>query len=244
MLHGSGNTGVLWEGQVAGLADVANVIAVDLAGHGDSELSLVDSVREHVSSIAGLIDALDVSPAIVCGLSLGGAIALQILLDHPDRVAAGVLIGTGARLRVSPVILKMIEQDFAGFVNSMPMVAASPGTDGALLEPLMQAVLKNGADVSARGFRICDDFDVMERLGEIERPVLVVSGENDQLTPPKYGRYLAEHIAEAKLVMLSDARHLSPLERPDTVNRVIREWLEENDLSARFPRKPSPTGFQ
>ncbi len=232
MLHGSGSTGVLWEAQVADLADVANVVAVDLAGHGLSEGPLAASVEEYAAGIAGLVPVLGGSNAIVCGLSLGGAIALQVLLDHPDLVAGGVLLGTGARLRVMPMIFQMIEHDFAGFVRGMPVGAASPKSDPALLAPLMAAISENGPEVSASDFRACDAFDVLDRLSEIDRPVLVVSGEDDRLTPPKYSSFLAEHIANARLTTLPDAGHLSAVERPDAVNQAIRGWLAE--LPARF----------
>jgi pimeloyl-ACP methyl ester carboxylesterase len=201
------------------------VLAIDLQGHGGSEGPIATSVVEHAGRIARLIPALGVSRAIVCGLSLGGGVALQLLLDHADLVAGGVLLGTGARLRVMPMILEAIERDFERFVQGMPMVGASPRTDAALLAPLMRSVVDNGAAVSATDFRACDAFDVMDRLGEIDRPVLVVSGEDDKLTPPKYSRYLADHISGARLVALSDAGHLSAVERPDAVNQAIREWL-------------------
>jgi pimeloyl-ACP methyl ester carboxylesterase len=227
LLHGSGNTGALWDAQVVGLADVANVVAVDLAGHGQSEGPLADSVREHAASIARLIPALGVSRVVVGGLSLGGGIALQMLLDHADVLDGGVLVGTGARLRVAPMILHTIEHDYPAFVEGLPRAAASSKTDPALLQPLLRAALDNGAEVTRADFLACDAFDVMDRLGEIDRPVLVVSGEHDQLTPPKYSSYLAEQVRDAKLVAVPDAGHLSPVERPVAVNQAIREWLAE-----------------
>ncbi len=234
MLHGSGGTGVLWEAQVSGLGDVANVVAVDLAGHGRSERPLPGSISEHAADIARLVAALGGSRTLVCGSSLGGGIALQMLLDHADLVAGGVLLGTGARLRVMPAILQMIERDFDGFVRGMPRGAASPSTDPALVQPLLHAMRTNGSEVVSADFMLCDAFDVMARLHEIERPVLVVSGEHDSLTPPKYARYLAEHITGARLVVMRNAGHLAPMERPDAVNDAIRTWIL--DVGASVPR--------
>lgn len=225
MLHGSGNTGALWDAQLAGLSEVANVVAVDLSGHGRSEGPLPTSVDEHASQIAQLIPALGLSKAIVSGLSLGGAIALQLMLDHDDVVEGGILLGTGARLRVMPMILEMIVQDFEAFVQGIPMGAASPSTDVELLQPLMRAMLDNGSEVASSDFRSCDVFDVLQRLDEIECPVLVVSGEHDALTPPKYSKALVEGIRGAQLVSVPDAGHLAPVEQPEAVNRAIRQWL-------------------
>jgi len=225
LLHGAGNTGALWDAQVDGLADVANIVAVDLLGHGRSEGPLPTSIDEHASHIAKLHTALGIPKAIVCGLSLGGGVALQMLLDHADLIEGAVLLGTGARLRVMPMILQMIEQNFETFVQGMPMGAASPSTDVELLRPLMCAMLGNGSEVVLSDFRSCDTFDVRHRLGEIDCPVLVVSGEDDQLTPPKYSKYLADHIQGAQLVSVPHAGHLAPIERPEAVNHAIREWL-------------------
>lgn len=239
MLHGSGGTGVLWQAQLTGLADVANIVAVDLPGHGRSDGPLVGSIEEHAERIARLIGALGLPQAFVCGLSLGGGIALQLLLDHAEVVAGGLLLGTGARLRVMPAMFQLIDQHFEGFVAGLPLVAASPSTDVALLQPLMAATLENGAEVAASDLRLCDDFDVMDRLGEIERPVLVVSGEHDQLTPPKYSRFLAEHIRGAEPVTVPDAGHLSAVERPAVVNQAVHEWLGRRQLGVSASRDQS-----
>lgn len=225
LLHGSGGSGALWEAQVRDLADVANVVAVDLAGHGRSEGLSAGTISDHAAHVARLVPALGVPSVIVGGLSLGGGVALQLLLDHADVVSGGVLVGTGARLRVMPMIFQAIEQDFEGFVQGLPRVAASPHTDPGRLKPVMDDILENGPAVSAADFRLCDAFDVMGRLGEIERPVLVLSGEHDALTPPKYARYLAEHIRGAQLVSVPRAGHLAPVEQPGAVNGAIRTWL-------------------
>jgi pimeloyl-ACP methyl ester carboxylesterase len=66
----------------------------------------------------------------------------------------------------------------------------------------------------------------MERLGEIEHPTLVIVGTADQLTPPKYARFLTEHIPNARLVLVEDASHMVMLERPLEVTGAVREFLE------------------
>jgi pimeloyl-ACP methyl ester carboxylesterase len=172
------------------------------------------------------VDAIEAPRPIPCGLSLGGGIVQQLLLDYPGRFPAGILIGTGARLRVLPAILEGIEKDYDAHLAASATIALSPKTDPALLKPLADEMAECPAEVALGDFRACDAFDVMERLSEIDVPVLVITGEDDKLTPPKYGAYLEDHIKNAERVHLMDAGHLSPLEKPDEVNRAITAFLK------------------
>ena len=224
-VHGAGGTSVLWHNQIDAFGDVANVVAVDLPGHGDSPGNVLETIPEYAQVVAELVTSIQAPDPVACGLSLGGGIALQLLLDYGTSFRAGVLIGTGAKLRVMPLIFDTIENNFDAFIQSMPLMAASPKTDRAVLEPLLEAAAANGASVAATDFRACDHFDVMARLGEIDLPVLVLSAQDDQLTPPKYGAFLAEGISKAQRVEVSAAGHLAPVEQPEVVNESIRGFV-------------------
>lgn len=217
---------MLWHNQIDAFGDLANVIAVDLPGHGESAGTELATIPEYTQVVADLITAVNAPDPIPCGLSLGGGITLQLLLDHASILKAGILVGTGAKLRVMPLIFDTIESNFDAFVQSMPLMAASPKTDQAILAPLLEATAANGPSVAATDFRACDQFDVMARLHEIELPVLVLSAEDDQLTPPKYGAFLAESIAGAQREHIAAAGHLAPAEQPEVVNAAIRRFVE------------------
>jgi len=228
-IHGSGATGILWQHQVDALADIANTIALDLPGHGDSQGPSRESIPAYAEELAAFIKPLNAPRPIVCGLSLGGGIALQMLLDYGDILSGGILISTGARLRVMPTIFKSIRDDFDGFVRGMPLFAASPHSSPALFEPLLEATLSNGPEVTAGDFRACDTFDVTARLGEIRLPVMIITAEEDHLTPPKYGQFIEKRIAGAERRHLSRAGHLVPLEQPEGVNEAIRQYIEKQN---------------
>jgi pimeloyl-ACP methyl ester carboxylesterase len=168
---------------------------------------------------------------IPCGLSIGGAIALQMLLDYPDRLQAGILVSTGARLKVMPQIFETIENDYDQFVAMSRMFAASPKTPAARLDPLLEATARCSPRVTAGDFRACDRFDVMVRLGEITHPVLIISADEDQLTPPKYSDYMEANIAGAVRCRIQEAGHVVPVEKPEAVNQAIRGFL--HSLAAR-----------
>jgi pimeloyl-ACP methyl ester carboxylesterase len=228
-LHGSGGTNELWQGQVDALAERANTVALDLPGRGLSRGPGMRTVPEYAQAVMDFVGAIEAPQPIPCGLSLGGGIALQLLLDHPRRFGAGILIGTGARLRVMPAILEGIERDYEAHLSNLQL-AASPRTDPEILKRVLESNARCPAEVALGDFQACDAFDVMKRLGEIDVPVLVVSGEDDRLTPPKYADFLEKSIRHARRAHVMDAGHLAPAEKPAEVNRAIVEFLDAAGL--------------
>jgi len=224
-IHGSGNNRLFWKNQVEALSDCANTIAVDLPGHGNSPGTGMDSVDDYARVVEKLIASMQAPMPIPCGLSLGGAVALQMLLDGKGRYHAGILINTGSRLKVMPAIFDMIKTDYQSYAESSPQTAASPKTDRNLLREYIEESKKCRPEVAYKDFAACNTFDVMARLKEISETVLILSAEDDLLTPPKYAQYLHQGIANSSIVNISQAGHLSPVERPNDVNRAIREFL-------------------
>ena len=147
---------------------------------------------------------------------------MALALDFADRVAGLVLMATGARLRVAPAILEGIQSEFEETVTMITQLAWSAEVSGKLANLGRQALRETGPEVLLGDFIACDRFDVVQRLGEIEKPTLVVAGSADQLTPIKYARFLAERIPRASLVTLEGAGHMVMLERPAEVVQAVR----------------------
>lgn len=224
-IHGSGGDHTLWQGQVDALLEVANTLALDLPGHGASSGPGGASIPELAASVAGLLEGLPVPLPIPCGLSIGGAIVLQLLIERSSLLAAGVLIGTGARLRVRPDIIEMIETNYPSFIDMLGLLGASDKTDPERLRPARQAAAACPPAVTAGDFSACNQFDVMDRLDRIDKPVLVVSAADDRLTPPKYSDYLEKHITTSQRVHIQDAGHLVPLEKPTALNQALTTFV-------------------
>jgi len=225
-IHGSGETSLLWDAQVAALAAEYNTLALDLPGHGESDGPGMDTVADYANAIMAFVQKAGLANLVPCGLSIGGAIVQQMLLGHADKLQAGILVSTGARLRVMPQIFETIEKDYQQFVAMSRLFAASPKTPATLLDPLMEVTARCDPAVTAGDFRACDRFDVMARLGEITRPVLIISAEDDQLTPPKYSDFLEKNIARAVRCRITGAGHVVPVEKPHEVTRAIDAFLE------------------
>lgn len=224
-IHGSGGSHVLWDKQVAALSPFANTVALDLPGHGKSKGEGRDTIRDYAEVVHHFIASLRLPRPIPCGLSIGGAIALQLLIDKKRRYEGGILINTGARLKVMPMIFDTIRTDFNASIEANKLFAISEKTDPAKIGLLLEDMRRCGADTTYSDFKACDGFNVMTQLKTIDTPVLVMTAEDDKLTPPKYGRYLAEHIPCASMAEIPDAGHLSPLEQEEDVNQAIINFL-------------------
>lgn len=228
-IHGAGGSGLFWRNQVEALAARANTMAVDLPGHGQSPGPGMEKIEEYAEAVAGFIEKA-APGAVPVGLSMGGAITLQLLLDHPGRFPAAVLVSTGARLKVMPQIFETIEKDFPAFVALMGKFAASPKTPPERLAPVLEDIARREPEVVLGNFRACDRFDVSGRLGEIDAPVLVVSAEDDLLTPPKYSDFLEQAMQTVRRVHIVDSGHLIPVEKPEEFNRAVVMFLDEQRL--------------
>ena len=227
-IHGSGGTGHFWKAQVEGLAERVNTVALDLPGHGRSAKDGKDTIADYSRAVVEFIDALDPPKTILCGLSLGGAIVQQLLLDFAERFGAGILIGTGAKLKVSPAIFEALENDYTGFVEMLCKFASSENTDASVGQPLMDDLIKCKPEVTYGDFQACNRFNVIKRLHEISVPVLVISAEDDNLTPPKYARFLEDGIPNATRKHIHAAGHIAPMEKSHEVNQAIIEFLDRH----------------
>jgi len=225
-IHASGCSSILWDNPLKDLGDRINAIALDLPGHGRSPGEGYQTIPGYTPVVMDFIIRLNPPRPVPAGLSLGGAITLQLLIDHPDSFPAGILISTGARMKAMPALLEAVERDFATSVKLSKQVSLSPKTDPDSLQPSLDDILNCPPEVALGDFRACDQFDVRSRLSEIQARVLVVTGEDDVFTPPKFGEYLVNNIRKAQRVHIMNAGHLLPVEKPKELNRAILQFLE------------------
>ncbi|MFC4988411.1 MULTISPECIES: alpha/beta fold hydrolase [Saliphagus] len=228
-VHGSGGSHELWSAQRR-LAERPTA-ALDLSGHGDSED--IDAEPGYTTLSAYADDALAVAEAtdadVLVGSSLGGAVALHLLVERADwSPDAVVLAGTGARMGVLSDLLDWLEEDFERALEFLH------GPDRLFHDPDERAVERSKAKMRAcgqkvvrRDFLTCHRFDVRDRLGEIDVPVLAVYGERDQLTPPWYHEYIAEEVPEGSLAAVPEAAHLAMVERPRAFADRVEAFLAD-----------------
>jgi pimeloyl-ACP methyl ester carboxylesterase len=228
LIHGAGGTHLHWPAQVRRLSD-HNVYALDLPGHGKSEGRGQQSIEAYANCVVGWMEAIELSQAVFIGHSMGGAISQTLALQHPKRTLGLGLVGTGARLRVAPAILESAGQEttFPTAIETIIKWAFSPLADERLTTISAERMSETRPSVLHGDFLACDDFDIMEKLGQIRVPVLAVCGEDDQLTPVRYSQYLVDHIPKAQLATFPEAGHMVMLEKPHEVAEVLKEFLSQ-----------------
>ncbi|RMD57562.1 alpha/beta fold hydrolase [Candidatus Parcubacteria bacterium] len=156
---------------------------------------------------------------------MGGAITQWTALHAPERLIGIGLVGTGARLRVLPAILTGLETEFGKTIDLIVKYAFAPGADQTLVDGGREEWLKNRPAVAHGDFVACDRFDVMTRVGEIRLPAAIVVGAQDQLTPVKYARFLADHLPDAELTVVENAGHMVMVEQPAAVTEALQRLV-------------------
>jgi 3-oxoadipate enol-lactonase/4-carboxymuconolactone decarboxylase len=216
----------LWGRAAALLADRFRVVGWELPGHGGSPPPTGPVAIADLA--AGVLALAGPGRFHYAGDSVGGAVGLQLLLDHPDRVAAATLLCTGARIGTPQSWRERAELVRAGGTAALLDGALerwfAPGF--AAREPAAAALLLQALrDADPTGYvRVCaalGAFDLTDRLSEVTAPVLVVAGAHDRVAPVGTGRELAAGLPAASLVILDDVAHQAPLEAPEIVAALI-----------------------
>ena len=223
-IPGAGNTGLAWRYQTEHFPDSE---AVSLPGHPEGKPCA--SVDDYTDWLHQYILARGYSELILVGHSMGGAVAQIYALSYPESVKGLVLIGTGARLRVSPEFLRLLGGGsshspdwFKDFIEPLYSRVAPD-----FRKVVIEKVVEVGAGVQLNDFRCCDKFDIMDKIYQIKTPTLVICGSEDEMTPVKYSQYLATKIDGARLVIIEGGTHLAFMEKPDEVNQAIEEFIRE-----------------
>ncbi|MFH0976953.1 MAG: alpha/beta hydrolase [Spirochaetota bacterium] len=224
-IHGAGTTALSWLSQIKYFAEKVNVIVPDLSGHGQTRGSGRTSIAEYAKDIAGFIDSLKIPECILAGTSMGGGVVLEMLVNYPDYVKAGILMNTGAKLKVLPAIMEAVKKDFKGFVIGMSDILFPANTVIESMDTSLKDILAIDKKIMLNDFTACDTFDIRDRLNKIDKPVLIISSKNDIMTPVWYGEYLKNNIKNSRLVLAEGAGHLAQFEKPRVVNKAIMEFL-------------------
>jgi pimeloyl-ACP methyl ester carboxylesterase len=223
-IHGVGNTGMVWYYQTKYFTGSE---AVTLPGHPEEQPAT--SVDEYTAWLHRYIQEKGYSQLILAGHSMGGAIAQTYALNYPEELKALILIATGARLRVNPKFLKLLENGVSEPAIWLKYIVEPPYSRVApdVGEKVVNKLIEVGPAVQLNDFRCCDKFDIMEKVGHISLPTLVICGTEDDMTPVKFSQYLANRIIGSRLVIIEGGRHHCFLEKPGEVNKAIEDFSKD-----------------
>ena len=193
-----------------------------------------------IALIERWIDDLALSePPLLVGHSLGAAIALRFAINYRQELAGIVLVGGGMKMPVNPFFLE--------FLKTNPPIVPSEVIDlickyslakenrPKFFAPLQKSISQSKVDVLYGDLLACNNLDLIQELGKIRVPALVICGAEDKMTPPDCSRQLAASISGAKLEIIEGAGHMVMLERPVEFNMSLDKFAES--ISGAVSRK-------
>lgn len=224
LIHGAGGNRFHWPAALRHLEDTW-VIAPELPGHGNTPGTGRDSIAGYAQDILALLDALNISRAIIGGHSMGGAIAQWLALEHAKRLSGLLLVSTAAKMSVHPDLLNGFHRDLDKTIALLMDWMWGVDLNPKLYQQGFEQIKACGADILYGDFKACNEFDVRARLGEIHTPTLIINGTADKLIAAKYVQALQAAIPNAQQVAIEDAGHMVMLQKPDVVAKAVRDWL-------------------
>lgn len=234
LLHAGIADSRMWAPQVKALAAAGHrVLAPDLPGFG--ETPLVPGTVDYVAHATALLDP----PAAVVGCSFGGRLALEIASARPDLVERLVLVGSGlanwewsdaARSGFAEEERAIAQGDLGGAAAAQARMWLADGADPdvrTLTEAMILRSYELQIPMEDHVTGSWPEPPLEERLGEIRTPTLVVVGAEDVADIRAIAERLAREIEGARLEVVEGAGHLPSLERPDEVNRLLLDFLQD-----------------
>jgi 3-oxoadipate enol-lactonase len=225
----------IWDDVAARLAESYHLIRYDLRGHGLSEAPMPPySAADLAGDVVAILDQLNISQAIVCGVSVGGLIAQAVAINYPERVRALVLCDTGAKIATAEAWQQRIDKVRADGVDSLVQMT---------MERWFSAGFRARCPADVRGYSlmlrqssangyigVCAalrDTDFRAAVAQIKQPTLVLCGAEDIATPPEMGRELAGLIPSAQFSLIENAAHLPGVEQPGAVAKRMVQFFQE-----------------
>ena len=222
-IHGAGNTSHTWFNQLNLNIEKYFPLAIDLPGHGRSEGEGSDNIEGYSNFIYSFINKMDFKNVILAGHSMGGAIVQDFSFKFPEIVTKIILVATGAKLRVAQEILENTKLGY-----SYNYLAYSNKTDNNIIKEAESEFSLTNPMVRYNDFIACNNFDMMDKIDQINISSLIIVGSDDLLTPLKYANFLHDKLKNSRLIVINEAGHSVMWEKPKETNAAIISFLTDN----------------
>ena len=238
LLHGLGSSAQDWQLQVEAFASRYRVIAPDMRGHGRSGKPRGPySVPLFAKDVAAFMRALNLPPAHVVGLSMGGMIAFQLAIDAPELLKSLTIVNSASELiprtwaEKKDLFTRLLIARFMGMKKMGEFLGDRlfPEAQQAELRRIFAGRwAQNNKRAYLASFHALTGWSVTARLGEIQCPTLIVAGAMDFFPLPYKQEYTAK-IPRAELVVVPNSRHATPVDQPEAFNTILRAFLEQQE---------------
>ncbi|MFF4020031.1 alpha/beta hydrolase [Streptomyces sp. NPDC001843] len=217
-----------WDHQIAHFAGKRRVVRLDLRGHGQSTGAGVPTIEELAGDVLALLDHLEIERCVLVGHSMGGMISQTIALSHPERVERLVLVGSISRMAFSRgrglLMAASTLVPFKLFVAANIQRAFAPGYPRERIKEHIRASAATPREVVMTLYGAMRAFDVLDRVGEIRTPTLLVHGYHDIQLPVKQMLRMATAYPDA-VIRIIDAGHELPVEKPAELTAALDRFV-------------------
>ncbi len=245
-VHGIGGSSASWQAVIGAFADTHHVVAIDLPGHGQSDIpdaaSSVYSVGGLGRALMAALTELGVARATLVGHSLGGAIAIGAALAKPDRVERLVLVDSGGLgVEINPDLVRLLGEPpsepasrallelffhdhrvvLDAGVAEHHAALSRPGAHDAVGAIVGKAFTETSQRAARDG-----------RLAEITQPVLVIWGDHDRVIPPAHAERAREAFADVEVAIVPDSGHAPQVEQPEAFAAILAAFVERTQATS------------
>jgi 3-oxoadipate enol-lactonase len=240
LAHGFPLDHSMWNPQIEALSSTYRVIAPDLRGLGQSGLGQGISTMEHFADdLAALLDHLTIrDPVVLCGLSMGGYVAMEFWRKHAARLKGLILCDTRAACDSPEVFAgrsafaqRVMAEGPHWVADTMFPRIFAPITlkeQPHLIESMRRVIDRTDPrGIAAAALGMAQRADYLAVLPQIRCPTLVIVGEHDIVSPVAEMKAIAQSIPNAQFSVIERAGHMSPLEQPAAVNAIIESFLQQ-----------------
>jgi len=237
-IHGLGSSTRDWDAQVGAFVEAYQVITFDLRGHGRSDKPVGPyTISMFASDAFGLLEALDMKAVHVVGISLGGAVAFQLAVDHPTLVKTLTIVNSAPALSTSEEDARQEIERRVAIVQQMGMRAMGEALSPNLFPKPEQAALRqtfverwaeNDPQAYVEATRSLLGWSVLDKISSIQCPSLILASDQDY-TPVAVKEAYAKLMPHAQLVVLPDSHHAAPIENPVGFNAALMTFLKQVD---------------
>ncbi len=238
-IHGFPFSNTMWSPQMMALPQEYRAVSFDIRGHGESEVGDGQySIELFTDDLISLMDHLAIKRSVLCGLSMGGYIALRTVERHPERVHALVLCDTRSepdsnegKVKRTTQIKAVKSQGSKPFAESFVKAVFAQDTLGKkpqLVSPI-RSVIESTSPLSLSGtlLALAARTDTTPALASISVPTLIMTGEHDSITPPSAAQAMHSHIKGSEIHIVPGAAHMSNLENTPFFNEKLLSFLKK-----------------
>lgn len=249
LVHGLGSSIQDWEYQIPELAKTRRVLAIDVRGHGRSgKPRAAYQMSDFAADVIGLIEHLGLSQVHLVGISMGGMIGFQLAVDRPELLNSLTIVNSAPeviartlserwQLTKRKLLSRLLSLETIG--KGLARILFPRPEQAELRQKVEQRWPQNDKRAYLASLDAILGWGVRERLGAITCPTLVISADRDY-TPVAHKEAYVRELPNARLVVIEQSRHATPMDQPEKFNATLREFLEQVELHRHATKDAQP----